>query len=320
MVSYDLNSFYTILKTGNPSILGEDIMNVIRTIDSSIVPIFVEPKSKVDLMKKKKFKPSILEKWDDKSGFKTTSASPPVYVVETKSGVEKWLQELRTGLNKLSAKNFDSQKSDIIQCIQNCIETEDQTEELQKENLRTIATAIFNIASTNKFYAELYAKLYKELIQVNIIFQEILLVHVANYASSVKEISYCNPENDYEKYCVNNKVNDARKATAVFLVHLIKEEVIPVMRVLNIIVAFQKLVLEFVDQEDKINEVDEITEILFLLIKEGKSMYDECQGEYIWKFVIKQNIEVLSKYSKKDKKSLSSRAIFKYVDMAELLK
>lgn len=312
MVSYDLNSFYTILKKGNPYMLGDDVMDIIQTIDLSIVPIFVEPK-KVDLIKKKKFKPSIPEKWDERNGFKNTP------VVE-KNGVEKWLQEIRTGLNKLSAKNYDSQTNDIIQCIQNCIDAEDLIEEHKKENLKTIATAIFTIASTNKFYAELYAKLYKELIQVNIIFQEILLVHVANYASSVKEIAYFNPENDYEKYCINNKINDARKATAVFLVHLIKEEVIPVMRVLNIIVAFQKLVLEYVDQEEKVNEVDEITEILFLLIKEGKDMYDECQGEYIWKFVIKQNIEVLSKYSKKDKKSLSSRAIFKYVDMAALIK
>ena len=315
MVSYDLNSFYTILKKGNPTILGNDVIDVIQTIDMSIVPIFVEPK-KMDLLKKKKFKPSFPEKWEDRSGFKTT----PLLIVE-KNGVDKWLQEIRTGLNKLSTKNYDSQKTDIIQCIQNCcIDTENQTDEQKKENLRTIATAIFNIASTNKFYAELYAKLYRELIQVNSIFQEILFLHVTNYASSVKEIEYFNPENDYEKYCVNNKVNDARKATAVFLVHLIKEEVIPVMRVLNIIVAFQKLVLEYVDQEEKINEVEEITEILFLLIKEGKSMYDECQGEYIWKFVIKQNIEVLSKYSKKDKKSLSSRAIFKYVDMATLIK
>ena len=314
MVSYDLNSFYTILKKGNPHILGDDVMDVIRTIDLCIVPIFVEPK-KMDLLKKKKFKPSTPDKWEEKNGYKTTS----VIMVE-KSGVEKWLQEIRTGLNKLSAKNYDSQKNEIIHCIQNCMNTEDQTEEHKKDNLKTIATAIFNIASTNKFYAELYAKLYKQLIHVNVIFQEILLIHVANYASSVKDIEYFNPENDYEKYCVNNKANDARKATAVFLVHLIKEDVIPVMRVLNIIVAFQKLVIEYVEQEDKINEVDEITEILFLLIKEGKSIYDECQGEYIWKFVIKQNIEVLSRYSKKDKKSLSSRAIFKYVDMAALIK
>jgi len=313
MVSYDLNSFYTILKKGNTTILGEDVIHVIRTLDLSIVPIFVEPK-KVDLIKKKKVKPSVPEKWDDRSAFKTTQVIP----VE-KSGVEKWLQEIRTGLNKLSAKNYDSQKYDIIQSILKCIESEDQTDENKKENLRTIATAIFNIASTNKFYSEMYAKLYKELIEVNIIFQEILLVHVSNYANSVKEIEYFNPENDYEKYCVNNKVNDARKATAVFLVHLIKEEVLPVLRVLNIIVAFQTLVLEYVEQEEKINEVDEITEILFLLIKEGKSMYDVCQGEYIWKFVIKQNIDLLSKYSKKDKKSLSSRAIFKYKDMAALI-
>jgi hypothetical protein len=143
---------------------------------------------------------------------------------------------------------------------------------------------------------------------------------VASYANSVKDIQYFNPENDYERYCVNNKVNDARKATAVFLVNLMKEDVLQVTRVLNIIVSFQTLLMEYIDQEEKTNEVDEITEILFLLIKEGKSTYDVCQGEYIWKFVIKQNIDILSKYSKKDKKSLSSRAIFKYIDMAALIK
>jgi hypothetical protein len=302
------------LKKGNPCVLGEDVLDIIRSIDSSIVPIFVEPK-KSEPIKKKKFKPSVPEKWDERNSFKPT----PIVLIE-KNGIDKWLHEIRTGLNKLSAKNYDSQKNEIIQCIQNCIAAEDQTVLQQTDNLKTIATAIFNIASTNKFYAELYAKLYKELIQVDIIFQEILFLHVANYANSVKEIEYFNPENDYEKYCVNNKVNDARKATAVFLVYLIKEKVIPVIRVLNIIVAFQTLVIEYIELEEKTNEVDEITEILFLLIKEGKSMYDECKGEYIWKFVIKQNIEVLAKYSKKDKKSLSSRAIFKYVDMAGLVK
>ena len=315
MVFYDLNSFYTILKKGNPCVLGEDILDIIRTIDSSIVPIFVEPK-KSEPIKKKKFKPSVPEKWEERNSFKPTQMSSSI----EKTGIDKWLHEIRTGLNKLSGKNYDSQKNEIIQCIQNCIAADDLTDLQQTENLKTIATAIFNIASTNKFYAEMYAKLYKELIQVNIIFQEILFLHVANYANSVKEIEYFNPENDYEKYCVNNKVNDARKATAVFLVYLIKEKVIPVIRVLNIIVAFQTLVIEYIEQEDKTNEVDEITEILFLLIKEGKSMYDECKGEYIWKFVIKHNIEVLSRYSKKDKKSLSSRAIFKYVDMAGLVK
>jgi len=316
MVFYDLHSFYNILKNGNPSILGDDVNTVIRTIDLKIVPIFVEPK-KNEMIKKKKFKPFVQEKWEERNGCKPTSL-----VSVEKTGVDKWMQEIRTGLNKLSTKNYDSQKNGIIQCIQNCIETQPDQEvgKEETENLKTIATAIFNIASTNKFYAEMYAKLYKELIQVNIIFQEILSLHVTKYGNSVNDIQYFNQDDDYEKFCVNNKVNDARKATGVFLVYLTKEDVLPVMRVLNIIVAFQTLVMEYVDQEDKTNEVDEITEILFLLIKEGKSLYDICQGEYIWKFVIKQNIEVLSKYSKKDKKSLSSRAIFKYVDMAALIK
>jgi hypothetical protein len=311
--SYDLNSFYTILKKGFPCILDEHVLTVIKSIDTQIVPILVEPK-KIDL-KKKKYRPPGPEKWDEKNTFK--SQMP---IIVEKSGVDKWLQDIRTGLNKMSIKNYDSQMTEIIQCLGNCMEAETLTDLQKKDNLKTIATFIFNIASTNKFYAEMYAKLYKELMNVNIVFQEILLAHVASYANSVKDIQYFNPENDYERYCVNNKVNDARKATAVFLVNLMKEDVLQVTRVLNIIVSFQTLLMEYIDQEEKTNEVDEITEILFLLIKEGKSTYDVCQGEYIWKFVIKQNIDILSKYSKKDKKSLSSRAIFKYIDMAALIK
>lgn len=314
---YDLNSFYTILKKGVPFVLGESTIGVIKSIDSRIVPIFVEPK-KVDPSnnkKQRKYRPP--DKWEERSTFtKTQLQSPPTIVVE-KNGVEKWLQDIRTGLNKMSSKNYESQKNEIIQCVERCMEADDITDTQKKDNLKTVASAIFNIASTNKFYAEMYAKLYKELMNVNIIFQEILLNHVSSYANSVKEIQYFSPETDYEKYCVNNKVNDARKATAVFLVNLMKEDVLPVTRVLNIIVAFQTLLTEYIDLDEKHNEVDEITEILFLLIKEG---HEVCRGEYIWKFVIKPNIDVLSKCSKKDKKSLSSRAIFKYVDMAALIK
>lgn len=311
--SYDLNSFYTILKKGIPCILDDNVLSVIKSLDTRIVPIFVEPK-KIEV-KKKKYRPPGQEKWDEKNTYKSQQSLSPKTI--EKSGVDKWLQDIRTGLNKMSAKNYESQKNEIIQCLGNCMEADDLTDVQKKDNLKTVATAIFNIASTNKFYAEMYAKLYKELMNVNIVFQEILLSHVASYSSSVKEIQYFDPESDYEKYCVNNKVNDARKATAVFLVNLMKEDVLPVMRVLNIIVVFQSLLMEYIDQEGKTNEVDEITELLFLLIKEG---YDICQKEYIWKVVIKQHIDVLSKFSKKDKKSLSSRAIFKYIDMAAIIR
>ena len=244
----------------------------------------------------------------------------PTNVIEKKEeGIEKWIQEIRVCLNKLSSKNYDSQKSQIMACLDKCIQFENQSEELRDENIKKMVFAIFQTASTNKFYASVYAKLYKELIDILPLCKEILLTHVANYTNSIKDIQYVDPESNYEQYCLNNKTNDARKATCVFFVCLMKEKVLPVLRVLNIMVAFHTRVMEYIDIEGKTNEVDEITEILFLFLQEGKGVFTECKAEWIWKFVIKQNIETLSKYTKKDKKSLSSRAIFKYMDMVKFI-
>ena len=107
------------------------------------------------------------------------------------------------------------------------------------------------------------------------------------------------------------KENEKRKSFGVFLIYLMKEKLIPVLRILNIIVAFQTAVIEYIDVENKTEIVDEITEILFLLLKEGKETFMECKAEWIWKFVIKQNVETFSKYTKKDKKSLKKTKIKK---------
>jgi retron-type reverse transcriptase len=55
----------------------------------------------------------------------------------------------------------------------------------QKVNLELekIANAIFDIASTNKFYSEMYAKLYKELIQLYPVFQKVMDIFLQKYSS-----------------------------------------------------------------------------------------------------------------------------------------
>jgi hypothetical protein len=308
MPTYDLDTFYNIYKTGFPYILNNDILDLINSIDKVIVPIVSE--KKIDTVKKRRVKP--VDDWADvRTNFKTTT------IIEEKDDIDKWLQDIRFALNKLSAKNYETQRDQIFICVDKCLGNEDETE--KNDNLKSIAIAIFTIASTNKFFAEIYAKLYKELMEKQSIFQEILSNHVGNYANTIKDYEYVDSDVDYEKYCINNKKNDSKKASAVFLVNLMKKRAVSVLRILNIMVSFQTWIMELIDVENKTNEVDEVTEILFLFMSEGKDVYEECKGEWIWKFVIKQNIETLAKFSKKDKKSLSSRAIFKYMDMVKLI-
>jgi hypothetical protein len=330
---YSLDDFYQIFKTNSSYTLGLEVVNLIHTLDAQITPLFTEKttdKTKQDPGRKKRSmgngsnshgvnrhrNPAVPDNWE----VVRNSSFKPTPIVEPKEeGVEKWTQDIRTALNKLSGKNFDTQTEQIMDALQKCVQKEDQTEAEKQNNMKTIAMAIFQIASTNKFYAEIYASLYKTLIEKYKVFEDILLSHVSNFSNSVKDIQYVDQEEDYEKYCLYNKHNDARKATAVFVVWLMKNGTLPVLRVLKIMVAFQTLVLEYIDLENKTNEVEEMTEILFLLFQEGIDIYQQCKAEWIWKFVICSNIETLAKCSKKDKKSLSSRAIFKYMDMVKLL-
>lgn len=329
---YSLDDFYQIYKTNGSYALGLELVNLIHTLDAKITPLFVDKttdKPKTDQGRKKRTnqngsnhnganrnRSSVPDNWED---VRNSSFKPTPIVEPKEEGIEKWTQDIRIALNKLSVKNFDTQTEHIMDALQKCVEKEDQTETEKQHNMKTIAMAIFQVASTNKFYAEIYALLYKNLIEKYKVFEDILLSHVAIFSNSVKDIQYVDAEEDYEKYCVYNKENDARKATAVFIVWLMKNGTLPVLRVLNIMVAFQTLVLEYIDLDGKTNEVEEMTEILFLFFQEGIRIYQECKAEWIWKFVIRSNVETLAKYSKKDKKSLSSRAIFKYMDMVKLL-
>ena len=75
-------------------------------------------------------------------------------------GVDKDIDELRGILNKLTSKNYDTMKANIIQTLTKMFEKNCNEEDLEK-----IGESIFEIGSVNKFWSALYAKLYKDLIK-----------------------------------------------------------------------------------------------------------------------------------------------------------
>ena len=151
------------------------------------------------------------------------------------------------------------------------------------------------------------------------VFNEVLVSFLSNYSNSIKDIVHVNPDEDYEGYCQYNKKNDMRKATAVFIVYLMKEGILPVLKVLSLIVSFQEISIQYVDEENRTNEIEEIAEILYLFLEKGITTFLNCKAEWIWKFMITKHINTFAKYKKNDKKSITSRAIFKYMDIVQLI-
>ena len=243
--------------------------------------------------------------WERMQEFKTTKITKSI------EGPDKIIQDIRTCLNKLSSKNYDSQKILIMQHLQ----------EIQDiEQMPKIAQSIFDIASSNRFYSELYSQLYKELVDVNIFFSELLQPFLQNYMTNIKEIQSFSADDDYDGFCAYNKQNELRKATTVFIVHLMKQGVIPRLRVLSLIISLQDYIVQRVEVDDYTNEIEEMTENLFLFIKESLGQFNDVKTEWMWKYRCIPMIETFSKYKKNDKPSISSRAIFKYMDMMTEIK
>jgi len=221
-------------------------------------------------------------------------------------------------LNKISDKNYDRQRDTIVNYIESIIKNEDDSSDEESnvnnvKDINIIADSIFDIASTNKFYSELYATLYNELMVIFPLFSNNVNHIVEQYNASIHNIHFVDSNIDFDKFCDNNKSNDKRKALSSFIVNLMKKGVVKVSVVSTIIINLQSFVLQNIDEADMTYVVDEITENLFILITMSIPELKMCET---WNIIL-SNIMACSTLKVKEHLSISSRAIFKYMDILD---
>jgi len=317
--TYNLDNYKNIIVSGYEYKLPETIINIISNLSNELGVAFKE-NTKINSQEEytgenkkylkrnfcnKRVKPIMdEEQWEKMKAFKSTQ-------IEQKEGIKKLINDVRVCLNKISNKNYETHRDTIIQYIKEIIENKETDIELLK-----IKKSIFEIASTNKFYSELYALLYKDLINKFDCFKENIEPFINEYIDSIQNINYVDPKVDYDKYCEYNKENDKRKAMSAFIVNLSKNDIVEKNTVINKIVYLEELVLSYCDTENKTNELEEITENLFILITKSLSI---LINEPNWEIVI-NNIKHLAQMKTKEHKSLSSRALFKFMDILDSIK
>lgn len=304
---YPLNEFNTIMFDNFQYKLPDSVYDIINdlTLKLGITNnnnVSVKKDDRIRKMKSHSSYTKTEENWEHIKPFKAT------VIIENKDGLEKTMNEIRICLNKISIKNYETNKNTIVELMGDFV---DNSPELEK-----IANIIFDIASTNKFFSEIYAELYKCLLEKYEIFKIVLNHFLENFTHSMRNIQYVDQKNDYDAFCKYNKTNDYRKASSVFIVNLVKKNVLEKELLLKLINEIQDDLFNFIDTENKTNEVDEITENIFLLISESHSFMKTTEE---WKDVL-SNVEKLSKYKAKEHNSLSSRAIFKYMDIMDKVK
>jgi hypothetical protein len=196
--------------------------------------------------------------------------------------------------------------------------------------LHKIAQFIFDISSSNKFFTEIYATLYKELIDnYKDIYTDILNTFILNFKESIQTFSYCDPNTNYEKYCEFIKEGDRKKAITTFIIMLLNRGVIPPSVVIEITDSFQTLIQQYIKEEGRVNEIEELGEILYILVSLGNDTITGANSEGDDKKEIKENNERwnniihqicnFTTMKVKEEKSLSTRFIFKMKDLYDLL-
>lgn len=241
--------------------------------------------------------------------------------IDKKEGIDKTINDIRIHLNKITNKNYETQKEKIFQLIEDVLklsEREDDASDDKNENLRKIAQFIFDISSSNKFFCELYANLYNELInKYTDIFIHTLNDFVVNFKESIQTFSYCDPDEDYDKYCVFVKDSDKKKAITTFIIMLLNRDVISREQIIEITQFFTQIIQKYVDELNRINEVEELGEILYILISLGNKRISKLRSD-IWKEII-TSVRFFTTLKIKEHKSISSRFVFKMNDLIDLI-
>lgn len=291
--TYPLEQFRNMIFQGFDHTLPSDVIECISSIAVQVgspdyikTPVFkkrepTEPKPQ----KVSKFKKKQEEAWN----FQATK-------IETKTGIQADLDQIRANINKLTDKNYAELSNKTVALIRKMVG------EYSEEELLPIGHTIFEIASSNRYYSPIYADLYTKITEEF----SFIRVDLSSFSRLFETIVYVDPNENYDKFCENNKISEKRKALAMFYVNLMHRGVIPKETISKIASQLLETVIAFISIENKKHEVDEMTDIIVILCKDNKN--DTNNTERILR---------LASYKTKDYLSFTTKSLFCYMDLAE---
>jgi hypothetical protein len=328
ILKYTLEDFNNITYNGFKFDFPENVLKIISDLASEVgspnyvkTPIFEkrdnplkggeilkEQNTVLNLLKKKKNNRSkeIINDndWDALRTFQPTK-------IEEKVGIENQIDLIRSYLNKLTDKNYIDIRNKIIDLIDNIF-----LEQIDNEKLMKLGNTIFEIASTNRFYSKMYADLYSDLIHKYQIMREIFNINFNNFNKLFDNIQYVDPNIDYDLFCKINKDNEKRKALATFFVNLMINKIISEKSIIDITTNLFHQIYNFINIDNKKNEVDELTENISILYK--RDLFEQNCHDLIDGMTIIQLVEKLAHSKSKSYLSLTNKSIFKFMDLIEM--
>lgn len=242
--------------------------------------------------------------WDSIRSFQTTEFNKC-------EGLDVNLHKVRKSLNILTSKNYSKILNEISEQFD--IVTSTKT----PNDILVLSKLIYDILSTNLLYSNLCSQLFKDLVDKSINLQNLLNQNLNDSENKINNITYIDPEIDYDRFCENNKNNEKIRGEFLFFTNLMKNNIIDYDIIYNIIINSFNILDKFIQEGNKKNEIDELSEIIYIVINNS---YDIIKSNDNEKYkLIYSNIEKIANMKVKTNPGITNKCIFKHMDLLDEL-
>ena len=233
-------------------------------------------------------------------------------IIKKNQGIEKEIDSIRILLNKLTEKSFDS-ISTLIKEKFISIENDFNSEECLKVGESTLDIIINNILFS-KIYARLYSLILKDFKFITDVLQDKILNFIEYYKKE-KELEL-KSNLTFDDISETNKKIDKKKGESKFFINLLLLNEINSPEIYKLINSLLELFFEITNLPNKIYLTDQISDIIFIFIKDFYPNIEDID----MRENISNNINYISNMKSSNRLSISNKCIFKFMDLKDEIK
>jgi len=313
MMYYTLKEIENISWNLTDKTISEETSNLINSLADQVAspgydktPVFNNSSSTKPFNKKKKKNVEVIndEDWEAIRNFQKTE-------LVKSEGIQKEIDLIRSLINRITEKTYSIIIEKIIEKLDSFDETVTSSGDLNK-----IGLVILDMATTNSFNSKTYVKLCSCLNEKYSFMREIIDKNVKEFMNLFENIEVVDPNDDYDKFCENNIVNDKRRAMSLFLCNLYENKIIEFDMIESIIYSLFTRVKHNINDESKKMEHDEISENLMIII--SNIPIQTLKNNKIWTELVNY-VSLICSTNIKEVKGISSKCKFKHMDIKSLL-
>jgi hypothetical protein len=312
-VIYTLSEIENICWKAEHLPLPEDTIKIIDTISEQVgapsynrTPTFQNKTAPGGGNRRKKKNEEInAEDWEAIRTFQKTE-------IVKKEGIEKEIDSIRLLINKLTEKTYDKIVESMITTLNEIHENGNYNE----ESVNKIGFAIFNMATSNKFNSNVYARLCSKLLSEYDFMNSIIHNNITEFMKLFDNMVFVSPEENYDAFCDMNIANDKRRSMSLFLTNLYKNNVITMDIVFANIVNIQNILMTNKNDISKKKENEELSENLYTLLTNIPFLILTKHNGWS---IINDNIEIIKNSDSTINLGISSKCKFKHMDISDKL-